>query len=195
MKLTNHLRNPVPLKNDVGLNNSIVLDINKNDTTIFPLPEDAENLVGFGHELASSEKIIEWTKENMEDYFGFLCMYWYYENDTQLGHLFRYIFNAMKFAIKERKEHFNDENYYIKLIKAQLSNYQLAVMFYSGLSPVSLNKAGQSEFRDLADEYEIFQNIDSLHLLSIDHYKFYPKTHFKFRNGISYNEEIKITVV
>ena len=194
MAETSHFRTPVPLKNNIDLNNSIVLYINEYNPTIFHLPENAENLAAFDVELAPSDLIINWAKDNEETYSGFLYMFWYYENGTQLGHLFRYVFNAMKFSIKERKDQFNDENYYIKLIQAQLSNHQLAVMFYSGLSPTSLNKTGRSEFKDLADDYENFQNIDKRHLLNPDHYKFYPKTHFKFRNGISYNEEINLAV-
>jgi len=124
--------------------------------------------------------IAEWGKLNPIIYNGLLYKYLYLETDTQLGHLFRYIFYTMKFVLKSWDD-LNTQKEYIKLIPAQLSNYQLAVMFYSGISPVSKNTKGEYEFKEIADTFGIFQNIEPTYLLDKSHFEFYPNTTFKNR--------------
>lgn len=124
----------------------------------------------------------EWVKSNInneEKYIGYLYEVYFTTYDSELGHFFRYIYNLIKFAIKERSE-FGDESYYINLIQAQLSNYQLVVLFYNAVSPVSLNKKGENKFKLILDKYKVFENIQTKLLIDPSHKQFYPNTIFKY---------------
>jgi hypothetical protein len=144
----------------------------------FPYNHMAYNFNAANALLYDRAHITAWAGENIEQYCGFLYDYWFEEFDTVQAHLFRYIFRTMKFAIQSR-EKMKDEDWYVGLIQAQLSNYQLAVMFYSGISEVSKNKEGDAQFRLWADKYGLFQNIEPDYLLEKEHCKFYPATRFK----------------
>ncbi|MES2726868.1 MAG: putative phage abortive infection protein [Bacteroidota bacterium] len=131
-----------------------------------------------------------WKEEHDKEFCGIVYTYSYERFDTQLGHLFRYIYNAMQFVINECKTDVSQQKIYINFIQAQLSNYQLVIMFYSGVSKTSFSIDDEAKFHTDADKFEIFQNLNGNLLFDPEHYKFYPNTHFKFRNGVSYNEEI-----
>ncbi|MBU3662406.1 MAG: hypothetical protein FGM41_04315 [Bacteroidetes bacterium] len=167
----------------VHFNNSITREINKID------PENTTyqfDFLNFG--FATGEKNILpdpliigiWKNEHPKEFVGLVYKYWYLQTDTQLGHLFRYIYNTMTFVI-DSWDDFETQKRYIKLIQAQLSNYQLAVMFYSGISPVSRNSKGEYKFREIADKFGIFQNMEATYLLDESHFEYYPETKFKNR--------------
>lgn len=73
---------------------------------------------------------------------------------TELGHYFRNLFHIVKF-VSESKEIDKDLKYtYIRILRAQLSTYEILVLAYNGLS-----KYGR-EFKDLIEEYKLIKNID-----------------------------------
>jgi hypothetical protein len=167
----------------VEFNNFITIEINK----LEPNNPDYQ-FHGFVHGFATGATNIlpeptiinGWKSEHQIEFVGLVYKYWYLKTDTQLGHLFRYIYNTMTFA-NDSWDDFETQERYIKLIQAQLSNYQLAVMFYSGISPVSRNTEGDDKFRQLADKFGIFQNMEATYLLDISHFDYYPETKFKNR--------------
>jgi hypothetical protein len=133
---------------------------------------------------SKTELFNEWRKKdimNEEKYMGLLYRHYFLESNSQLGHFFRYIYNTVKFVIEERQLDCNDEAKYINLIQSQLSNYQLTVMFYNCISPVSFNSKGIAKFKGMLDEYEVFQNTQPSILINRTHQRFFPQTKFKHR--------------
>ncbi len=80
--------------------------------------------------------------------------------------------------IKERSA-IGDQHEYINLIQAQLSNHQLAVLFYNCISNISLDSNKAPLVKELYDNYGLFQNIPQPVLVHPSHQKFYPNTCFK----------------
>ncbi|PTB90929.1 hypothetical protein C9994_16455, partial [Marivirga lumbricoides] len=68
-----------------------------------------------------------------------------------------------------------DIAFYINLIQAQMSTYELGLIFYNALSTHG------SKMYEWLEDYHFLENIDKKGLLSpLLHTKFYPKTSFKF---------------
>jgi hypothetical protein len=167
----------------ITFNNFITIEINKLEPENTAYQFDFLNFgfaTGVKNILSDPLIIGLWKHDHEKEYVGLVYKYWYLQTDTQLGHLFRYIYNTMTFVI-DSWDDFETQKRYIKLIQAQLSNYQLAVMFYSGISPVSRNSKGKYKFKEIADKYGIFQNIEASYLLDISHFDYYPETKFKNR--------------
>lgn len=133
-------------------------------------------------------KLNAWLNDNENLYCGLLYEFVFENTHTQIAHYFRYIFRTMRFAVEAKSENI-DPNNYIGLIQAQLSNHQLAVMYYSGLSEVSKNAEGKPQFWEWADEFGLFQNIEPEYLMAgEEHCCFYPKTKFKCLGNKTYSE-------
>ena len=81
---------------------------------------------------------------------GFLKDYQVY-----VGHYFRHLYNMFDFVDKE--DNFltsQEKKYYTNLIRAQLSDYELAVLFY-----YALNKR-EKDFKRLIEKYALLKNLD-----------------------------------
>ena len=74
----------------------------------------------------------------------------------------------------------SEKEKYINLLQAQLSDEELALIFYDAISKLAENKEGFQGFHDLLDETHFLENINQLVLLDEKHFYFYPKTPFKF---------------
>lgn len=66
-----------------------------------------------------------------------------------LGHYFRYLYNMIRIV----DESGADTRQYMKLLRAQLSDYELLILFYNGL-----NEKGQ-RFKPYIEKYAIFDNL------------------------------------
>lgn len=96
----------------------------------------------------------------------------YEEYGHDFGHYYRLLYFTFR-HIKKSKEVWDsrsdgtrdtlDVDFYTKLIRAQISDYERLVFFYNFLSGRSDN------FTDLIDEFAIFDNIDEGRLLVADH--------------------------
>src|SRR6185436_8144745 len=117
--------------------------------------------------------------------------YFFEEHSSQLGHFYRYIHNLIKYAIDERSK-YKDEKKYIDLIQTQVSNDQLGLLFYNGLSKYAKSKMGHPKFKDRLDKYQLFENISSKTLIINDHHHSYPMTIFKFLTHAEKMEQKKI---
>lgn len=106
------------------------------------------------------------------------------KSDCNIGYLFRYIYNAMKFVLDDsyNKKDIKSRNRYLNILQAQLSNEELCFIFYDAISKYGQNKDGEDKFRQMLDNTHFLENIDPVFLLDRNHYKFYPKTAFKFLN-------------
>lgn len=123
----------------------------------------------------------------IEQYEGMLAeLYVRFIDETQcnIGYLYRYIFNTTKFVIDDKHNKANKENLerYLNLLQAQLSNEELCLIFYNAISKYGKDKHGILQFKEMLDNTQFLENIDSTFLLNRNHYIFYPHTSFKFLN-------------
>lgn len=99
------------------------------------------------------------------------------QSQSDLGHYFRGLYNVFKYL----SEHdFNDKKQYGNIARAQLSDYELVILFYNCLSERGKN------FIRYAKEFAIFDNLDVSLLLNKGH------VHFLDRDAYGNNTEALI---
>jgi hypothetical protein len=80
-----------------------------------------------------------------------------YQSD--LGHYFRFLFNVIRFIKKDSQ----GEDFYIKLLRSQLSDQELLLLFYNCLSTQGI------KFKAFAEEFALFDNMPIGFLLNPEH--------------------------
>jgi len=85
------------------------------------------------------------------------------DHQTELGHYFRYLFNIIRFI----EESDYSDGLYIKLIRAQLSDQELLLLFYNALT-----EQGKS-FKPYVYDFSIFDNLPKIKLLDKSHESWY----------------------
>ena len=104
------------------------------------------------------------TKNNHPDYNAvYVAFYSNHQND--LGHYFRSLYHIIKFI---DKSDINDKKRYASLIRAQLSAYELLLLFYNCLS-----EYGTVKFKPLINEYNLLKNINKNDLINPQHFALY----------------------
>jgi hypothetical protein len=93
------------------------------------------------------------------------------KHQSDLGHYFRYLYNIFKF-IKESDV--DNKKTYTSIVRAQLSDNELLLLFYN-----SLSKNGVEKFKPLIEEYQLMDNLPVIHLLD--------KSHTSLFNSSAYN--------
>jgi len=80
-----------------------------------------------------------------------------------LAHYYRYLYNIIRFI----DESAVDKIRYIRILRAQLSDDELVILFYNGLTHRAIN------FRAYIERFALFDNLPEERLLSIGHKSFY----------------------
>ena len=93
----------------------------------------------------------------------------YQENQSDIGHYFRNLYNVVRFVRDSDVEH---KYFYIRLVRAQLSVFELTLLFYNCLS-----SPGQG-FKPLVEEFSLLKTVDNKDLIRQDHRKHYKPTAF-----------------
>lgn len=89
----------------------------------------------------------------------------------ELGHYFRTLYNLVKFI-----KHSNVDNkpFYTNLVRAQLSNQELTILFYN-----CITENGSEKFKPLIEEFAFFKNMSKGDLLSrVEDVSFYEDCAF-----------------
>lgn len=87
----------------------------------------------------------------------------------EVGHYYRTLYNIIKF-IKESKV--KNKTFYTNLVRAQLSNQELVLMFYNCLSD-----HGSEKFKPLIEEFSLLKNMSADSLMDkVNHYSLYEKS-------------------
>ncbi|MDP2886948.1 MAG: putative phage abortive infection protein [Ignavibacteria bacterium] len=86
-------------------------------------------------------------------------------NQANVGHYFRHLYHVFKFI---KISEIEDKQFYANLVVAQLSSYELALLFYNGISPF-----GRERFKPLLEEYAVFENLDKAHIINKSHLEYY----------------------
>lgn len=105
------------------------------------------------------------------------------EKNCNTGFYFRFVHNLITFVLWHWKNHAEDIHMYLNFIQAQMSDEELALVFYDCISKKGLDKNRKYTFMNNLDEYSFLENISESILLSRNHYKIFPKTMFGFLNS------------
>lgn len=81
------------------------------------------------------------------------------DHQLELGHYFRFLFNTFRFLDESPAR----EGYHAKLLRAQLSDQELLLLYYNCLSEQG------KKFREYAIKYELFDNLPTVRLLEDNH--------------------------
>lgn len=92
----------------------------------------------------------------MEAYNNF-----YAEHEAELGHYFRSLYNLVKFV---KNSDVDDKRLYTNLIRAQLSSYELLLIFYN-----CHTGSGREKLKPLVREYDLLKHLSSDMLLDPEH--------------------------
>lgn len=115
-------------------------------------------------------------------YYGNYFKNYVVANDSNIGYFYRYIYNVVRFVYDQHQfsDLERDRKKYLNLLQAQLSDEELALIFYDAISDYGENKDGKKLFHDILDEVNFLENVKPDTLLSKNHCFFYPKTGFAF---------------
>jgi len=89
-------------------------------------------------------------------------------NQSELGHYFRSLYNIVKLIDQSDVE---DKRLYTNLVRAQLSSFELVLLFYN-----SLSDKGSEKFKPLIEKYSLLKTVPRNHLLNPpDHLPLYAE--------------------
>ncbi len=123
--------------------------------------------------------------EIVENYHNRYTKY-YGGHQFRLGHYFRHLFQTVKFINNQSKLSYNDKYEYVKILRAQLSTYEQAVLFINSLStmgyaweldpqiPEHLSAWGRKNF-ELITKYNMIKNLPEEGLFGIPFKELFPK--------------------
>ncbi|MCG7931487.1 MAG: putative phage abortive infection protein [Candidatus Thiodiazotropha lotti] len=97
-------------------------------------------------------------------------MVFFKQKQDEVGHYFRNLYTLVQFVDVSDEP---NKKTYINIIRAQLSSYELILLFYNCLSQEGLEK-----FKPLIEKYQILENMDSSLLIGEDHKPLYDHTAF-----------------
>jgi Putative phage abortive infection protein len=106
-----------------------------------------------------------------------------------LGYYFRFVHNIILFVVdasivpkgsSKSKLDLGDGQRYLFLLQAQLSNDELALLFYYALSSKSYSLKEEPELFRWPEKYNLLMDLDETSLLRRGHLRFYPQTVFRF---------------
>jgi len=149
------------------------------------------NFVNYAHSLSkssvaqkyfedlSTENPLDSVIEAARNEIGLYYKGYVDSTEGNIGYFFRYIFNTVKF-VKEQDGNIIKKQRYINLLQSQLSDEELALLFYDAISPYGKNKKGEYVFYEMLEASEMLENISESVLIDSSHAKFYPLTKFKF---------------
>ncbi len=120
--------------------------------------------------------------QKASQYYGDYFKSYVIANDSNIGYFYRYIYNVVKFVYDQKQfgDIKGDRKKYLNLLQAQLSDEEMALIFYDAISDYGENKEGKKLFHDILDEVKFLENIKPDTLLSKNHCFFYVKTGFAF---------------
>jgi len=123
--------------------------------------------------------------EQVENYLGQLYERYLKEESCSIGYYFRYIFNVINFVISQWENTGDSKasiHKYLNFLQAQMSNEELALIFYDVISRYGLDSNYRHSFKETIDTYGFLENISAEALADRRHHIVFPGTHFRFLN-------------
>lgn len=87
------------------------------------------------------------------------------QHQADLGHYFRHLYHIVRFV---HTSGVDDPTRYTSLVRAQLSTYELLLLFYNCVSP-----QGEEKFKPLVEQYAFLKNVPTNGLLDASHVDLY----------------------
>ena len=91
----------------------------------------------------------------------------YQLHQAELGHYFRTLYHVFKFVDSSGLDKAGKRRY-TSLVRAQLSAFELGLLYYNGISPM-----GREKFYRLIEEFGILKNFEKSLLVNAEHEAFY----------------------
>lgn len=113
--------------------------------------------------------------------------HYYNGHHNMLGHYFRHLFQSYKF-LNEQDLLFKEKYFYGKSLRAQLSTYEQALIFFNSISSLGRrweldqekDTSKNKNFKPgLITTYQIIKNLPGTHFYQIRYARFYPKVKFE----------------
>ena len=98
------------------------------------------------------------------------------------GFYYRFAHNLITFVLGHWRDCDDDIHMYLNFIQAQMSDEELALVFYDCISQKGLDKNRKYTFKNNLDKYSFLENVPESLLLSRCHYKVFANTLFGFLN-------------
>lgn len=92
---------------------------------------------------------------------------------SELGHYFRFLYNIIRFVDESKV----DKVTYIRIVRSQLSDQELALLFYNCLSV-----HGREKFKPLVERYALFDNLPITMLIKREHSDLYANSAYEGTN-------------
>lgn len=106
-----------------------------------------------------------------EQYINVSYLNFYEMKHDNLAHYFQTLYNIVKYV--DESAAINDKKKYINLLRAQLSVYELGLIFYNCISDL-----GRVKFKPLLVKYSMFKNMPKTILFDRSHIELYDKNAF-----------------
>lgn len=97
-----------------------------------------------------------------------------------IGHYFRLVHNTIEYIIKNNTDDEEKIKYYVGLLQANMSDEELALIFYNCLSEISENSYGERQFYNNVNKFALLENINPQKVFIFYFYELYPDTKFKY---------------
>lgn len=92
----------------------------------------------------------------------------YINSESDVSHYFRTLYHIIKFVDNSNVE---NKNQYTAIVRAQLSSYEQALLFYN-----CLHSNGREKFKPLIEKYALFKNLNTSLIFNDEHLKEYSDT-------------------
>ncbi len=128
-------------------------------------------------EFSKRNKVVVPDAENHEELnvIGYAYRSFWNRYRSDLGHYFRFLFNIIKY-IDNADLDVDEKLRYVKIVRSQLTDFEIVIIFYNSLSWMSVNK-----FKPLIEKYAILNNLSDDLIFDIDHKSFYAAS--AYENG------------
>lgn len=103
-----------------------------------------------------------------ESFGRIYSLVFYPDNEQNIGHYFRSLYNIVKFIDASA---IPNKRLYTNLVRAQLSRFEVALLFYNCISPLGLEK-----FLPLVERYSLLKMINASDLFFDKHIMFYSES-------------------
>jgi hypothetical protein len=109
-------------------------------------------------------------KNDESQYVKEIYMLFWKQHQKDLSHYFRYLYNIFKFIKDSDVE---SKKTYTNIVRAQLSDYELLLLFYNCISP-----NGEEKFKLMVEEYCLLDNLPEDKVLNKAHMDIFKKSAF-----------------
>ena len=98
-------------------------------------------------------------------------VYSYISSTTRFDHYFRHLYRIFKYVDSTELIEDNERYDYACIVRSQLSDYELVMLFYN-----CLTSNGRAKFKPLIEKYAIFNNLREELLANAEHKELYAET-------------------